>query len=130
MVVKVSLVLIVFAILARMMIPRVDWPRPDDQLREVNGDISAIVAALTLFKEDTGYFPKTSDGLDALIVKPHEAKDTWKGPYIQKDKIPLDPWNRPYVYVSPGEHNPDSFDVYSKGKNGLGGKHAIGNWED
>jgi general secretion pathway protein G len=102
--------------------------RPQARLVAAETDISAFVTALNMFKADTGYFPKMSDGLDALIIKPREANDHWKGPYILRNKVPLDPWKHPYVYVYPGKHNPDSFDVYSLGTNGAGGTEAIGNW--
>jgi general secretion pathway protein G len=128
MIVKTLLVLTILGTLVWIVILRVGSHPAKTMAAQT--DIAAFVAALGLFKADNGYYPKTSDGLNALIFKPHDGKDTWKGPYLNSDKVPIDPWAQPYVYVSPGEHNPDSFDVYSKGKDGVGGKDAIGNWED
>jgi general secretion pathway protein G len=84
--------------------------------------------ALSMYEVDNGYFPKGPDGLQALLIKPRDAQSTWKGPYLQKDKVPLDPWGHPYVYEAPGRHYPASYDLYSKGKDGQGGNGTIGNW--
>jgi general secretion pathway protein G len=90
--------------------------------------VSTFVTALSTFEVDNGYYPKGPDGLQLLMTRPRDDQNNWKGPYLQTDKLPLDPWQHPYVYELPGKHNPSSFDVYSKGKNGQGGGEAIGNW--
>ena len=52
----------------------------------------------------------------------------WEGPYLDSD-LPLDPWDNPYQYVSPGIHNPDGFDIWSYGPDGINGtEDDIGNW--
>lgn len=71
--------------------------------------------------------------LDALRNKPAgEDLPNWNGPYIKKN-VPSDPWNRPYIYITPGEHNADSYDLYSLGKDGKEGGSGsdadIKNWE-
>jgi general secretion pathway protein G len=77
--------------------------------------ISSFSQALGLFKLDTGNFPSTELGLQALRVKPESAVQ-WSGPYLPQD-IPLDPWGRPYLYKYPGEHG-DEPDVVSLGADG------------
>jgi general secretion pathway protein G len=62
------------------------------------------------------------------MTRPLAAQNTWKGPYLQKNKVPLDPWKQPYVYENPGRHNPTSYDLYTKGKEAQGGTNTIGNW--
>jgi general secretion pathway protein G len=126
--VELLLVLTILAILAGIVIPRLVGRRVDAQEKAAQTQIANICTALSLFEADNGYFPRGSDGLQFLMTKPGDAKDTWKGPYLEKNKIPLDPWNRPYVYVNPGRHNPASYDLYSLGKDGLGGTNTIGNW--
>ena len=78
-------------------------------------------------KWTTAFTRKGKNGLQALMHKPSNASN-WKGPYLDKDVLPDDPWDNAYVYENPGKHNPTSFDIYSKGPAGQGGNDAIGNW--
>ena len=78
--------------------------------------ISTFMNALGIYKLDTGLYPATAQGLQALRVNPGDLSN-WAGPYMPKD-VPMDPWGRPYVYVSPGVANPASYDLYTLGKDG------------
>jgi general secretion pathway protein G len=80
--------------------------------------ISNFGNALGLYKLDTGTYPGTDQGLQALRVKP-ESIPQWAGPYMPLD-IPLDPWARPYLYKYPGDHGDDP-DVISLGADGQPG---------
>jgi general secretion pathway protein G len=71
------------------------------------------MTALRRFKQDTGRFPSTEEGLQALIVQPTSVEN-WKGPYM-KDGLPKDPWGNPYIYREPGTLNADGVDVLSFG---------------
>lgn len=67
--------------------------------------------------------------LEALVTPPADLADPskWGQPYM--DKIPLDPWNRPYQYMAPGKRNPTKYDVWSLGPDGVDGtEDDIGNW--
>jgi general secretion pathway protein G len=92
-------------------------------------DVQTLVSALQLYKLDNYSYPSTQQGLEALVSRPsgEPAAPNWK-PYIQK--LPNDPWNRPYQYLSPGSRG--EFDVYSMGKDGkpggTGEDEDIGNW--
>src|SRR5579864_396479 len=77
--------------------------------------ISSFMNALGIYKLDTGVYPATSQGLQALREKPGEISN-WAGPYLPKD-VPLDPWGRPYQYKYPGDHGEDP-DVISFGADG------------
>ena len=80
-----------------------------------------------MFEVDNGYNPKGKNGLQDLVVMPRDAR-AWHGPYL--DKIPLDPWQNPYIYEFPGKHNPAGFDLYSAGQDGKPGTtDDIGNWQ-
>jgi general secretion pathway protein G len=82
---------------------------------------------LTTFRLHTGSYPTTSEGLQALITAPSSKASSWHGPYI--DKVPLDPWGEPYQYASPGTHNKDKYDLWSKGPDKQSGTaDDIGNW--
>jgi len=79
--------------------------------------IHEFETVLDMFRLDVGRYPTTQEGLQALQVKPAGA-DNWDGPYMKKD-VPLDPWNRPYVYRCPGQHA--DFDLIALGADGQEG---------
>jgi len=76
-------------------------------------DVLVLMTALKTYRNDTGKFPSTEEGLQSLVVQSGGA-DNWKGPYL-KGEIPKDPWGNPYVYRNPGKHNPSGVDVLSFG---------------
>ncbi len=79
--------------------------------------IASFKTALDGFQEDCGRFPSTSEGLTSLVKCPTSiSQQKWRGPYL--DAIPADPWGREYVYLSPGKHNTNTFDLYSLGEDG------------
>ena len=126
--VELLLVLTILAILAAIVLPGLTKRSTQARQAAAKSDIATFGTAIDMFEVDNGYYPKGGDGLQSLMIKPRDAKETWKGPYLKKNKIPVDPWGRPYVYESPGKHNPKSYDIYSKGEDGTGGNNAIGNW--
>src|SRR5258708_3229693 len=99
------------------------FKRADDAKRTAaRAQIGNFTGALGLYKLDTGTFPSTEMGLQALRVKP-EVATQWAGPYMPQD-IPLDPWGRPYLYKYPGEHGDDP-DIVSLGADGEPGGEGI-----
>jgi general secretion pathway protein G len=80
--------------------------------------IITFMTALAAYKLDTGAFPTTEQGLEALREKPESVKG-WQGPYVLKD-IPKDPWKNDYVYKFPGDHG-DQPDIISYGRDGKPG---------
>ncbi len=93
-----------------------------------SAQISNLEAVLELYRMDNANYPTTEEGLEALVT-PTENSPT---PYIQKGRIPPDPWGNPYEYEQPGQNNPDSFDLWSFGADGTDGGEGndadIGNW--
>ena len=85
-----------------------------------------------MYELDNGRYPSTSQGLRALIEKPTESPvpTNWNGSYLKKKRIPKDPWGNDYVYVSPGVHNDEEYDLYSLGADGIESSDDITNWED
>jgi general secretion pathway protein G len=126
--VELLLVLSILAILATIVLPNLVGRIEEARVTTARTEIEHLGTALSMFEVDNGYLPKGRDGLQSLITKPRESQNTWKGPYLQKNKVPLDPWKRPYVYEIPGRHNPASYDLYSNGRDGSGGTNIIGNW--
>jgi len=92
----------------------------------VKADVMKLETALEAFRVDTGRYPTQIEGLQTLIQPPSNAP-VWRGPYVKM--IPRDPWGKPYLYVSPGQRHPDTFDLSSAGPDGrLGTADDIVNW--
>jgi general secretion pathway protein G len=98
--------------------------------------IKSIETALKMYKLDNGAYPSTEQGLEALVQSPEvgQLANNWKkGGYLEKGKVPKDPWGNDYIYLSPGAHNTDDFDLLSYGPDGQpGGEEEnadINNWE-
>ena len=88
--------------------------------------IERIGSVLDLYKLDVGAYPGGEQGLAALVRKP-AAAITWNGPYLKGDTVPLDPWNRPYLYRNPSTRSGHDYDLCSLGANGNGQGEAICN---
>lgn len=92
---------------------------------------SSLKVPLTSYRMNMGSYPSTAEGLQALVTPPQNGADNWKGPYIETpgNKLPLDPWQEPYIYRFPGVKNPRDFDLFSKGPDKTEGTpDDIGNW--
>lgn len=79
--------------------------------------VELLGQALDTFRLDTGRYPTTQEGLSVLITNSGIAN--WDGPYLKKNVIPKDPWDKPYVYLCPGTHG--EYDLYSYGPDGTQG---------
>lgn len=123
--IELLLVLVILSVLAALVVPK--FTGRSDQARETAAkvDIKALSTALDAFETDTGRYPSGDEGMQALIQQP-AGVDNWHGPYL--DKIPVDPWQTPYQYRYPGQHNPNGFDLYSLGKDKREGNDDIDNW--
>ncbi len=129
--IEVMVVVVILAILAAVLVPRI-MDRPDEaRIARARQDIRAIESALQLYRLDNYRYPTTEQGLEALVRRPTVPPEppNWKpGGYL--DRVPVDPWGRPYRYLHPGEHG--EFDVFTYGADGRpGGEGAdadIGNW--
>lgn len=131
--IEMMLVVIIIGILAAMVIPNIAGRGQQARTAAARADIEAnLTAALDLYELDNGRYPTTEQGFGALIQKPSTTPvpDNWNGPYLKKKKIPLDPWGRAYVYVSPGTHNEEEFDLSSYGPDGTQSQDDITNWAD
>ncbi len=128
--IEILVVVVILGILAAIVVPKVmEHPGEARQVR-AKQDVQAIVTALNTYKLDNFTYPGTEQGLDALVHKPSGTPDApnWHG-YL--DKLPKDPWGRPYMYLHPGTHGDiDVFSYGADGKPGGDGEDAdVGNWE-
>ena len=133
--VELLVVMIILAVLAAVIVPRV-WNRAEQSRRaKAIADISNLETALRMYAADNGGPPTTEQGLQALRIEPSlpPLARNWSGPYLEKP-MTTDPWGNDYIYTCPGEVNQDSFDLYSMGADGqVGGEGNdadICNWDE
>lgn len=128
---EILVVVFILGILASLIVPSI-MGRPDQaRIIAAKNDVRTIVSALKLYRLDTGSYPETGQGLQALVTKPEAGRipRNWKsGGYIER--LPEDPWNEAYQYLNPGVHG--EIDVFSFGTDGQPGGEGndadIGNW--
>ncbi len=126
--IEVMVVVVILGILAAFIVPKI-MDRPDAaRIAKAKSDIGAIESALSLYRLDNHKYPSTDGGLEALVDKPADAPSWKEDGYLQR--LPVDPWGKPYQYLNPGVHG--SIDIFSYGADGAdGGEGAnadIGNW--
>lgn len=120
--IEIIVVIVVIAILATLVAPNVFRHIGSAKDATARTQIEMLGAALDAYRLDTGRYPSTAQGLQALSQAPTAEPRTtgWRGPYLRK-AVPADPWQRAYVYVSPGDNNPTGFDLSSYGADGQAG---------
>lgn len=132
--IELLVVLVIIGILAGYIGPKI-MGHPEEAKRTMAGvQIQGLETALKLYKLDNGQYPSTEQGLSALVEPPTVGKlpPKWrKGGYLEKGKLPKDPWGNEYIYLCPGAHG--DFDITSYGDDGeAGGDNGnadINNWE-
>ncbi len=132
--IEIMVVIIILGILATLIAPRLmDRPEEAKQIK-ARIQIESLETALKLYKLDNGDYPDTEQGLQALVEKPETGQTSgkWrKGGYLEKGKVPLDPWRNEFVYLSPGMHG--DFDIISYAADGVPGgedkNRDINSWE-
>jgi len=125
--IEVMVVVVILGILAAIVVPRI-MGRPDEaRIIKAQQDIRALEAALNLYRLDNYVYPSTDQGIEALTERPSEQDaPNWKeGGYL--DRVPTDPWQRPYQYLSPGTNG--EVDIFSLGPDGQPSDDDIGNWK-
>ncbi len=115
---ELLVVLGIIAMLAGIVGPQVMKHMGESKTKAARVQIEDLAATLDMYKLDVGRYPSTDEGLQALVEAPNNAK-RWNGPYLQKTKVPVDPWQNEYRYVAPGQHG--KFDLISYGADGKEG---------
>ncbi len=120
--IEILVVITVIAILASLVTPMIFRNVGDAKVSAARAQVEIFGLALDAYRLDNDYYPSTAQGLDALRTLPGglPAARNWRGPYLRK-AVPLDPFGRPYLYRSPGERNPGSYDLLSLGRDGTPG---------
>src|SRR6266851_3423232 len=120
--IELLVVITVIAILAGLVAPMVFSHVGDAKRSAARAQIELFGLALEAYRLDNDYYPSSAQGLDALRAAPQgepQARN-WRGPYLRKT-VPIDPWGRPYIYKSPGDANPQGYDLLSFGRDGQPG---------
>ncbi|MGA2782216.1 MAG: type II secretion system major pseudopilin GspG [Smithella sp.] len=132
--IELMVVVVIIAILAGLIIPRFMGETDKAKQAKAKMQIESLESALKMYKLDNGSYPTTEQGLKALVETPtvgNLPKNWRQGGYLEKGKVPKDPWDHEYVYVSPGSHG--DFDLSSLGADGEPGGEEfdkdINNWE-
>lgn len=128
--IELMVVLAIIGVLAALIVPNVLGRADDARITAARTDVGNLMQALKLYKLDNQRFPSGEQGLNALTLKPttEPVPSNWK-PYL--DKLPNDPWGRPYQYMNPGLKG--EVDVLSFGADGQAGGEGnnadIGSWQ-
>ena len=127
---ELLVVLGIIAMLAGIVGPQVMKHLGASKTKTAKVQIEDLASALDMYKLDEGRYPTQQQGLAALIEKPADSR-RWNGPYLRKEKIPVDPWQQEYHYTYPGQHG--KFDIYSYGadekEGGEGEDQDVNSWD-
>lgn len=120
--IEILVVIIVLGLLAGLVAPRIIGRVSEARVASARTQIELLSVALDNYRLDNGRYPNSDQGLQALRTVPtaEPVPRNWRGPYVRKE-IPLDPWDRPYLYRSPGIENPDGYDLFTLGADGVPG---------
>lgn len=120
--IEILVVVTVISVLAALVAPNVFQHLGAARDAAAASQMEMLGAALDAYRLDNGRYPTTVQGLEALRSEPtsEPRPRNWRGPYLRRD-VPMDPWDNPYEYVSPGEANPGSYDLLSYGLDGQPG---------
>ena len=128
--IELMVVLAIIGILASLVVPNILGRADDARMTAAKTEVGNLMQALKLYKLDNQRFPTAEQGLQALVTKPstEPVPTNWKS-YL--DKLPTDPWGKPYQYLNPGLKS--EVDVMSWGADGQTGGEGvnadIGSWQ-
>ncbi len=128
--IELTVVLVIIGVLAALIVPNVINRADEARTTAARTDITNIMQALKLYRLDNQRYPSAEQGIRALLVKPTSGviPNNWR-PYLEK--LPNDPWGRPYEYLNPGVKGEiDVMSFGADGQSGGEGKDAdIGSWQ-
>ncbi|MEY8689468.1 MAG: type II secretion system major pseudopilin GspG [Leptothrix sp. (in: b-proteobacteria)] len=118
---ELLVVMVIIGLLAAYVGPKYFSQIGKSEVKNSRVQIAGLMKALEQYRIDVGGFPSTEQGTQALVIKPANVTK-WDGPYLDKG-VPADPWGRPYLYKSPGEHA--EVEITSLGRDGKPGGDGI-----
>ena len=133
--IEIMVVLVIIAIMTALIAPQIMGRVDEARVTAAKQDIRTLETALDFYQMDNFRYPTTDQGLGALVEKPEPPPPNWRtGGYLKATTVPKDPWGNEYIYSSPGEQNPDSYDLYSLGADGQPGGEGkdadVANWDE
>lgn len=120
--IEIIVVVLIIAGLATLVGPRILDQFSKAKEKTTLTQISNLESSLKLFKLDNGFFPETSQGLQALIEFPtsgREPKNYARNGYLDSTKIPLDGWSNEFIYVGPDQTQNGRYEIRSIGEDGI-----------
>ena len=117
--IEILVVIVILGVMATLVGPTIFGHVGTAKTTTARSQIELLGAALDSYRLDTGSYPTSEQGLQALQVRP-EGAHVWNGPYLRR-AVPADPWGRAYVYRSPGEESSIGFELLSYGLDGQPG---------
>ncbi len=117
--IEMLVVLTIISLILGLVGPRVLAYLGESRVKAAKLQIESFSSALDLFYLDTGRYPNSAEGLNALTSRPADA-EVWNGPYVKGGRIPADPWGHAYVYRAPVENTPP-YEIISLGSDGREG---------
>lgn len=117
---EILVVVAILGLLITLVAPRVLRLLGGARVSVAGQAIQRLGSVLDIYKLDTGSYPNTEQGIDALLHRP-SGVGTWNGPYLQANTLPVDPWNHPYIYREPSARPGHDYDLCSRGPNGASG---------
>ena len=118
--IEVMLVLVILVILASSVSFFVRGMQKQAMTDAAKSQIGSLKQCIEGFQLHVRSYPSTGQGLDSLIIQPSDLRnpDNWKGPYLDRNEVPLDPWDSPYQYRL---IDPDNYEIWSLGPDGADG---------
>lgn len=132
--IEVMVVIVIIGLLSGLVGVNVFSRLKKANIQAAKTQLYNLSQALDNYKLDNGFYPASEQGLDSLVSQPSVGKIPKSYPtggYLAQKKLPQDPWNEPYNYLSPGVNNQDSFDIWSKGPDREDGtEDDVTNWDN
>jgi general secretion pathway protein G len=117
--IEILVVLTIISLVLGLVGPRVLSYLSESRVKTARLQIESLSSALDLFFLDTGRYPSSSEGLEALTQRPPNIP-IWNGPYLKTGRVPADPWGHPYQYRPATEQTPP-YEIVSFGSDGREG---------
>lgn len=127
--IEVLLVLVILVVLGSIAASQFLGVQDKANINAAKAQVSQFATSIDMYKFDTKQYPAS---LEELIQKPSDSTmaERWAGPYLDKSKVPVDPWDNEFKYSKEGKKNSDKYDVWSAGPDGQDGSDDdVGNWE-
>ncbi|MCW8306040.1 type II secretion system major pseudopilin GspG [Acidiphilium sp. PA] len=125
---EIMVVIVIIGLLIGIVAPAVLHQLGRARVSIAGQSIERLESVLDMYKLDTGSYPTTEQGLQALVARP-AGVENWNGPYVKAGKLPVDPWNHPYIYRDPSNRAGMPYDLCSRGPDAgaSGAPHLICN---